>query len=68
MSKTGAWIMDLEEQFWDKCVDFIKNNEDVSLAQAEAIKYAKDNLSHIEEDIIEDTVSEMWADYWVNYQ
>ena len=60
--------MDLEEQFWDKCVDFIKNNEDVSQAQAEAIKYAKDNLSHIEEDIIEDTVSEMWADYWVNYQ
>jgi len=67
MSKTGAWIMDLEEQFWDKCVDFIKNNEDVSLAQAEAIEYAKDNLSHIEEDIIEDTVSEMWNDYWVNY-
>ena len=59
--------MDLEEQFWDKCVDFIKNNEDVSLAQAEAIEYAKDNLSHIEEDIIEDTVSEMWNDYWVNY-
>ena len=25
MSGTKAWIMDLEEEFWDKVVDIIKN-------------------------------------------
>ena len=69
MSKTGAWILELEEQFWDKCVDFIKSNEDVSQAMADAVQYNKEHMHlNLEEDVIEESISEMWNDYWVNYQ
>lgn len=69
MSKTGAWIMDMEEQFWDKCVEFVKSNEDVSQAMADAVQYNKEHLYlNLEEDVIEEGISEMWNDYWVNYQ
>jgi len=69
MSKTGAWILELEEQFWDKCVDFIKSNEDVSQAMADAVQYNKEHMYlNLEEDVIEEGISEMWNDYWVNYQ
>jgi hypothetical protein len=70
MSKTGAWVMDLEEQFWDKCVDFVKNNDTVADATADAVKYNKDDNMYlsIDETDIEEGISEMWAEYWSKYQ
>mgnify|MGYP001184326899 CR=1 FL=1 len=69
MSKTGAWIMDMEEKFWDKCVEFIKSNEDVTSAVADAVQYNKEHLYlNMDENEIEDAIHEMWNDYWVNYQ
>ena len=69
MSKTGAWIMDMEEKFWDKCAEFVKSNEDVTAAMADAVQYNKEHLYlNMDESEIEDAVSEMWNDYWVNYQ
>ena len=44
MSKTGEWVMELEEQFWDKCAEFIKSNDTVSEATADAVQYNKESL------------------------
>tara|TARA_R100000951_G_scaffold89813_1_gene77929 strand:+ start:74 stop:283 length:210 start_codon:yes stop_codon:yes gene_type:complete len=69
MSKTGAWVLELEEQFWDKCEDFIKSNQDVSQAMADAVQYNKEHMYlNLEEDVIEEGISEMWNDYWSEYQ
>ena len=69
MSKTGAWVMDLEEQFWYKCVYFVKNNDTVADATADAVKYNKDDMYlSIDETDIEEGISEMWAEYWSKYQ
>ena len=61
--------MELEEQFWDKCEDFIKSNADVSQAMADAVQYNKEHMYlNLEEDVIEEGISEMWNDYWSEYQ
>jgi len=61
--------MELEEQFWDKCVEFIKSNDTVSEATADAVQYNKESLYlSLDENDIEETVSEMWNEYWSKYQ
>tara|TARA_A200000159_G_scaffold91152_1_gene84704 strand:- start:5044 stop:5253 length:210 start_codon:yes stop_codon:yes gene_type:complete len=69
MSKTGAWVMELEEQFWDKCAEFVKSNETVMEATADAVQYNSESLYlNLDENDIEEGISEMWNDYWSKYQ
>ena len=64
MGKVKAWIMDLEEQFYDKvdesdlCVDSFE--EFVAIAK-EKIGYA------MSPNDIQYVASNVWNDYWGNY-
>lgn len=61
--------MELEEQFWDKCAEFVKSNETVMEATADAVQYNSESLYlNLDENDIEEGISEMWNDYWSKYQ
>jgi len=69
MSKTGAWIMELQEEFEDKVADIVKESENVVEAYANAVKL--NNESHYvnwDNSEIECLVDDMWGEYWSNYQ
>ena len=66
MGKVKAMLMDLEEQFWDKCEDIIKESETFQEAVGNCIKYANDNWRIVHyihtEDEIESAVDAMWQE------
>ena len=65
----SSWVLDLEEQFWDKCEDIIKESETIQEAVGNCIKYANDNwINTHTEDEIESAVDAMWDEIWSNYQ
>ena len=69
MSKTGAWIMELQEQFEDKVADIIKESETVAEAYASSVKLNDENhYVNWDNSEIECLVDDMWGDYWSNYQ
>ena len=69
MGAVKAWLMDEEEKIWDRVADAVKESEDISEAQSKAIDLFKENnlLGYIEEDMIEEGVSEMWNEFWSQY-
>jgi hypothetical protein len=66
MSKTGQWIMDLEEKLWDDVGEQIRECATESEAQIYALKLANERgmLEYIDADAIEEAVSEMWNEFW----
>jgi hypothetical protein len=69
MSKTGAWILELQEEFEYKVADIIKESENVAEAYATAVKLNDDNhYVNWDNSEIECLVDDMWGDYWSNYQ
>ena len=69
MSKTKAWIMDLQEEFEDKVADIVKESETVAEAYAGAVAYNNDkHLVNWDNMEIECLVDDMWAEYWSAYQ
>jgi hypothetical protein len=66
MSKTGQWIMDLEEESWDKIALNLKNCDNEQEAIIEGLKvFEASGLlgNYIEATDIEDAVGEMWNDH-----
>ena len=64
----SSYIMDLEEQFFDKCEEIVKESESFQEAVGNCIKYAKDNWINIHtEDEIESAVDAMWDEIWGDY-
>ena len=60
--------MNLEEQFFDKCEDIIRESESIQEAVGNCIKYAKDNWINIHtEDEISSAVDAMWIEIWGDY-
>ena len=69
MSKTGAWIMELQEQFEDKVADIIKESENVAEAYATAVKLNNENHYVSWDNMeIECLVDDMWSEVWSEYQ
>jgi hypothetical protein len=66
MSKTGQWIMDLEEKLWDDVSEQIRECATESEAQIYALKLANERgmLEYIDADAIEEGVGEMWNEFW----
>ena len=61
----SSYIMDLEEAFFDKCEEIVKESESFQEAVGNCIKYAKDNWINIHtEDEIESAVDAMWDEIW----
>ena len=69
MGAVKAMLMDEEEKVWDKVADVISESEDISEAQSKAIELFKkhDLLGYVDEDMIEEGVSEMWNEFWSQY-
>ena len=69
MGAVKAMLMDEEEKVWDKIADVVSESEDISEAQSKAIELFKkhDLLGYVDEDMIEEGVSEMWNEFWSNY-
>ena len=69
MSKTKAWIMDLQEAFEDKVADIVKESDTVAEAYATAVKLNNDqHLVNWDNTEIECLVDDMWGEYWSAYQ
>lgn len=69
MSKTKAWIMDLQEEFEDKVVDIVKESDTVAEAYATAVELNNDqHLVNWDNSEIECLVDDMWGEYWSKYQ
>lgn len=69
MSKTKAWIMDLQEEFEDKVADIVKESDTVAEAYATAVKLNNDqHLVNWDNMEIECLVDDMWGEYWSAYQ
>lgn len=69
MGAVKAMLMDEEEKVWDKIADVVSESEDISEAQSKAIELFKkhDLLGYVDEDMIEEGVSEMWNEFWSKY-
>lgn len=69
MGAVKAMLMDEEEKVWDKVADVISESEDISEAQSKAIELFKEHnlLGYVDEDMIEEGVSEMWNEFWSQY-
>ena len=69
MSKTGQWVLGLQEEFEDKVADIVKESEHVAEAYASAVKLNNEqHLVNWENEEIEYLVDELWSEYWSNYQ
>tara|TARA_R110002074_G_scaffold244328_3_gene416090 strand:+ start:491 stop:706 length:216 start_codon:yes stop_codon:yes gene_type:complete len=70
MSKTGQWIMDLEEKLWDDVSEEIKECATESEAQIYALKLADERGllgNYIEVEQLEEAVNEMWQEFWAKF-
>ena len=63
----SGYIMDLEEEFFDTCANFIKEAEDVSEAMEKAVTLGKTEVPFLSVEHIEEGVAEMWNEFWSNY-
>lgn len=63
------YIMDIEEQCWDKVALVIKESEHVSEAMSKACAiFAQERmLGVVSVEDIEEGVGEMWNEYWSAY-
>ena len=70
MSKTGQWIMDLEEKLWDDVSEEIKECATESEAQIYALKLADERGllgNYIEVEQLEEAGNEMWQEFWAKF-
>tara|TARA_B100000035_G_C20676356_1_gene411922 strand:- start:269 stop:481 length:213 start_codon:yes stop_codon:yes gene_type:complete len=69
MGAVKAMLMDEEEKVWDLVADVISESEDISEAQSKAFDLFDSHqlLGYVDEDMIEEGVSEMWNEYWSQY-
>jgi|TARA_B100001287_G_scaffold175455_1_gene147920 hypothetical protein len=63
----SGYIMDVEEAYWDQVAEIVKDSEHVSEAMSRAVSLSKPMVPHLETEHVEDSVNEMWNDFWGNY-
>ena len=63
MSKTGNWILTLEEEFYDKCADVILDCEHIEEFRKRMTHY-HNLVKHFSDDKIDEIVNSTWNDYW----
>ena len=61
------YILDCEENFWDKVVDIIKESETIVEATTKAMELWKKEVPHLDEDDVFGQVEDYWNDFWSNY-
>ena len=63
MSKTGNWVLTLEEEFYDKCADTILDCEHIEEFRKRMTHY-HNLVKHFSDDKIDEIVRSTWNDYW----
>ena len=61
------YILDCEENFWDKVVDIIKESDTIVEATTKAMELWKKEVPHLDEDDVFGQVEDYWNDFWSNY-
>lgn len=66
----SSYILDIEEEFFDKAADIVSESESLEEAIGNVIKFAKDTwaVPHLTESEIEDQTRDFWDEYWSKYQ
>ena len=63
----SGYIMDIEDKFWDKVLDKVKESEHISEAMDFAVTLGKTEVPFMDTEVIEDGVSEAWDEIWSKY-
>ena len=63
MSKTGNWVVNLEEEFYDKCFDTVKDCEHIEEFR-KRMSVHHDLVKHFPNNDIDEIVDSTWNDYW----
>ena len=63
MSKTGNWVLTLEEEFYDKCADAVLDCEHIEEFR-KRMSVHHDLVKHFSDDKIDEIVDSTWNDYW----
>ena len=63
MSKTGNWVLTLEEEFYDKCADTILDCEHIEEFR-KRMTHSPNLVKHFSDDKIDEIVNSTWNDYW----
>ena len=63
MSKTGNWVLTLEDEFYDKCADTILDCEHIEEFRKRMTHY-HNLVKHFSDDKIDEIVRSTWNDYW----
>jgi len=66
MGKVKAWIMDLEDQFIDKCEKIAKESDSYMEYCALAVQY-DDMVKHLDEQEVADIISDVWSELYSKY-
>ena len=63
----SSYVLDGEEEFWNKVDEIVRDSDAIEEANARAIKFAKDNwlVPHLSEDQIKDGVWEAIDEQWI---
>lgn len=69
MGAVKSMLMDDEEKLWDDVANIIGECEHVSEVSAKAVEMAKERRlwGYLDEETIDDVVSELWNEFWSNY-
>ena len=67
MSATKDWLMSVEEAYWDQVADIIKDSEHLGEAMERAVSLSTPMVPYLDTEYVEESVSEMWNDYWSEY-
>ena len=62
MSKTKKWVMDLEEMFWDKSIDIIKQSEVVQQAVSDVELLRAELVDWMDVAEVQEQVEEYWTE------
>ena len=63
MSKTGNWVLTLEDEFYEKCCEIVNDCEHIEEFVSRMSKHS-DLVKHFPNDKIDEIVRSTWNDYW----
>ena len=63
MAKVKSWMMDLEEQFYDKAAKIIMDCETESEAEKQCEDLRSKDYNFMDQDDVAGQVSDFWIDY-----
>jgi len=67
MGKVKSWMMDLEEQFYDKAAEIVKDSEVISEALSRIEKLRVKEYNWMDADDVAGMAEDFWSDYWSKY-